>query len=117
MIYKEMHPVEKIHLTNPRICIQEQEVQIRISFLDLLLRALGNNMIGDTAKGLQTQDIGNPILYKRRHLTRNEPAFAILMIKTENLLRVSSDIINICMMAKTPIVSHHNIDLIQVVAE
>ena len=64
MVDKEMHAVEKVDLADTRICIQEEQIYLGIQFFDTFVYALGNDVIGDTAKGLQTKHVIYAILHK-----------------------------------------------------
>ncbi len=94
MVHEEVHPVEEIYLAHARICIQEQQVDVRIFLLQAFLHTLGDDVIGDAAKRLEAQHIRHAVARKGGDLTGDQPAFAILVVQVEDLLRIGSDLVD-----------------------
>ena len=117
MVDKEVHPIEEVDLADSRVRIEEEQVQLRIHFLHLLFRALGDDVIGNTTERLQAQNIVDTILCEGCHFARDEPAFAILMIEAEDFLRVAGDRLDIGVTMETLIVFHDVMDFVQVTAQ
>jgi hypothetical protein len=112
VIDKEMHPIEEVDFADSRIRVEEEQVQLRIYFLHLLFRALGDDVIGNAAERLQAQHIVDAVLGKGSHLACNEPAFAVLVVQTKNLLCVLCDSLNVRVTMETSIFLHNAVGFI-----
>jgi len=55
VVDEKVHAVEEINLAHTHIRIQEQQVDVRILLLQAFLRALGDNVVGNAAKRLETE--------------------------------------------------------------
>jgi hypothetical protein len=117
MVDKEMHPIEEVDFAHSRVGIEEEQVQLRIHFLHFLFRALGDDVVGDAAERLQAQHVADSIFDKGCNFARNEPAFAVLMVQAENLLRVSGNRLDVGVTVETPIIFHDVMDFVQVAAK
>ncbi len=55
VVHKKVHPIKEIDFADARVRIQEQQVDVRILLLQAFRRALGDEVVGNAAKRLETE--------------------------------------------------------------
>ena len=71
-----MEAVEDVGFGRAAVEIKEQQAQLRVELLQFFLHPLGNDVVGDAAKGLQTDHILDSRLCQVADFARQEPPFA-----------------------------------------
>ena len=92
---KKQETVRDIDIADAAIKIQTQEVHFRIKGLDLFFNALGDDVVGNAAKGLETDDIGNASFGKSNNFSRQQPAFSKLGSHVDNALAVIGHLVDV----------------------
>ena len=72
----KMKPVEDVGLGGAAVEVEEEQVELRIDLLEPFLHAFGNDVVGDTAEGLQADHILDAVFGQMADFAGQEPPFA-----------------------------------------
>ena len=82
----KMKPVEDVGLGGAAVEVEEEQVELRIDLFEAFLHALRDDMVGNTAEGLEADHIVDAIFGQMADFAGQEPPFAEVAGHVHHLL-------------------------------
>ena len=81
---EEQQAIQHVDVAHAAVEVERKEVDVGVQLLDAFFNALGHDVVGNAAEGLQAHDVVDALARQREHLGRQQPALAKLGVERDD---------------------------------